>query len=205
MDLAKVALPSNLEAWAVRYDQDRYRLRLEWSPTGLRIPTSLHGDFVAALNGGYFEPDLRPSGLLIVDGRQVQARSGHHGAIVIENGRAKIVPLRELDPSSTASALQAWPFLIDPGGADGIHSDDGKLSRRSAFGLDAQGHGLLVAVPGEGVSLHALMGLCRRLGAVAAINLDGGPSTGFSLALPPHWTSPTATDVSNALVLRRRD
>ena len=204
LDVAKVAPAPDVEAWAVRYDQDLYSLSLRWSPTGLRIPDALPKGFVAAVNGGYFERDLRPSGLLIVDGRQIQAESGHHGALVLRDGRASLSYLHDVRASETASVLQAWPFLIEPGGADGIRTDDGRRSRRTAFGIDTAGRGLIVAVPDQGLSLHQLMCLCRRLGATSAVNLDGGPSTGFALALPPGWTSETATDVSNLLVLTRR-
>lgn len=204
LDVARLALPESREAWAIRYDPNGYQLALQWSSTGLRIPGSLPQQYVAAVNGGYFERDLRPSGLLIADGREVQAESGHHGALVINEGRAQLDRFHEIAWSPSVSALQAWPFLIEPGGADGIHGDDGKLSRRTAFGLDSLGRGLLIAVPTEGVSLYQLMDICRRFGAVAAVNLDGGPSTGFALGVPPGWTAATATDVSNLLVLSRR-
>jgi hypothetical protein len=204
LEVAKVPLKPGIEAWAVRFEPARFRLGLEWSATGLRIPDSIAPGYIVALNGGYFEPDLRPSGLLIDQGREVQARSGGSGVVVLEDGLAKLQRLRDLKPSPSASVLQAWPFLIEPGGADGIHRDDEKLSRRSAIALDAQGRGLLVAVPQDGVSLYALMQVCRSLGANVALNLDGGPSTGFALGLPPSWTSPSATEVSNALVLRAR-
>ncbi len=204
LDLAHLEPSPGIEVWAVRYDQSVYELSIQWAPTGLRVPSSLPPGYAAAVNGGFFEPDLRPSGLLIVDGREVHAASGHHGALVLDEGRARLVHLRDLRAGPTASVLQAWPFLIEPGGSSGIHADDHKLSRRSAFALDAQGRGLLIAAPTEGVSLYQLMEICRRLGAVAAVNLDGGPSTGFSLGVPPGWRSDSATDVSNVLVLRSR-
>ncbi len=193
-----------VETWAVRFEQTRFRLALEWSATGLRVPDSIAPGYLVALNGGYFEPDLRPSGLLIDQGREVQARNGGSGVVVLEQGRASLQRLRDLKPSPTASVLQAWPFLIEPGGADGIHRDDEKLSRRSAIALDAQGRGLLVAVPQDGVSLFGLMQVCRSLGAVVALNLDGGPSTGFALGVAPGWMAPSTTEVSNVLVLRAR-
>jgi Phosphodiester glycosidase len=204
LEVAKVPLEPGIEAWAVRFEPARFKLGLEWSATGLHIPDSIAPGYIVALNGGYFEPDLRPSGLLIDQGREVQARSGGSGVLVLENGQAKLLRLHDLKPSPSASVLQAWPFLIEPGGDDGIHRDDEKRSRRSAIGLDAQGRGLLVAVPQDGVSLYGLMQACRNLGAVVALNLDGGPSTGFALGIPPGWSAPSATEVSNALVLRAR-
>ena len=204
LEVAKLSRGGGVEVWAVRFDQARYRLALDWSASGLRVPGALAG-YAAAINGGYFERDLRPSGLLIDEGRQVQAKSGGSGAVVIDQGRLRLAWLREAEAGPRASVLQAWPFLVEPGGADGIHRDDGKRSRRSAVGLDAAGRGLLIAVPVDGVTLRELMGICRELGAVVALNLDGGPSTGFALGVPPGWRSPSETEISNALVLRRRE
>ncbi len=195
---------AGLRVWAVRFDPDRFRLRLVWSAAGLAVPSGLAPGFVAAINGSYFEPDLRPSGLLIDEGREVHAAAGGSGALVLDDGRLAIVRLRGLHPAPRASVLQTWPLLIEPGGADGIRGEDGKRSRRSAIGLTAGGYGLLVSVPDDGISLFSLMQLCRRLGAVVAANLDGGPSAGFALAAPPGWSAPSATPVSNALVLLPR-
>jgi Phosphodiester glycosidase len=201
LEVARLAFGKELEAYATRFDPARYPLSLEWSLSGVRVPESLRPGYLAALNGGYFEPDLQPSGLLIDQGREVHAASGGSGVVVLGN-RLELLRLKDYRPGTDSSALQAWPFLIEPGGADGIRRDDGKRSRRSAIALDGAGRGLLVAVVRDGVSLYQLMTLCRKLGATVALNLDGGPSTGFALGLPPGWNSPSVTEVSNALVLR---
>jgi hypothetical protein len=201
LEITRIFLGKDLEAYATRFDPARTTLSIEWSPSGLRIPESIRPGYLVALNGGYFEPDLQPSGLLIDQGREVHPASGGSGVVVLGK-RLELVRLRDFHPGTGSSALQAWPFLIEPGGADGIRRDDGKRSRRSAIGIDAAGRGLLVAVVHDGVSLFQLMNLCRKLGATVALNLDGGPSTGFTLGLPPGWSSPTATEISNALVLR---
>jgi len=201
LEITRIFLGKDLEAYAARFDPAHYVLGLEWSPSGLRIPDSIKPGYLAALNGGYFELDLRPSGLLIDEGREVHAASGGSGVVVLGK-RLELIRARDFRPGTGSSALQAWPFLIEPGGADGIRRDDGKHSRRSAIGVDAAGRGLLVAVVRDGVSLYQLMNLCRRLGAIVALNLDGGPSTGFALGFPPGWASPSVTEVSNALVLR---
>lgn len=205
LEVVRMAWGKDLEAYAARFEQARYRLGLEWSASGLRIPGSLHPGFIAALNGGYFEPDLQPSGLLIDQGREVHAASGGKGVVVLGD-HLELLRFKDFRPAvypaAGSSALQAWPFLIEPGGGDGIRRDDGKRSRRSAIGIDRDQRGLLVAVVRDGVSLHQLMALCRALGATVALNLDGGPSTGFALGIPPSWTSPSSTEVSNALVLR---
>ncbi|MHB1845673.1 MAG: phosphodiester glycosidase family protein [Deltaproteobacteria bacterium] len=167
---------SKAVVWAVRFDQRRFATALVWSVSGLKVPDSIGQDFAATVNGGYFEQDLRPSGLLIVDGRQVGAANGGSGALTIDgDGWLNIVRSKAVQAAEHGSVLQAWPFLIEPGGANGIRHDDGRRSRRTAVGIDAARRGLFISVPREGVSLFELMGICRRLGAEVAVNLTGDP------------------------------
>ncbi len=203
-----LTLEGGVHGYGLRFDQARYDLSLVWSPSGLLIPGERPADALAIWNGGYFEQDLRPSGLLIDQGRQAAApNSGSGLAIFGANGDPfRLVRYHERPekPDPSQSMLQVWPFLVEPGGADGIHRDDQKRARRSALGLDESGRGILVAVVDDGVSLYRLMGIVRALGATVAVNLDGGPSTGFGLAFAPSWSSASQTPVSNALLLRPR-
>jgi hypothetical protein len=203
---SEFAVAGGARAYALRFDQSLFALSLAWSPAGLRVPDARPDDAVAIWNGGYFERDLRPSGLLIDQGRQAAPPNNGKALIVFGDGKdgLRLVRYREpSDPSvSVKSALQIWPFLVEPGGTDGIRRDDQKKARRSAIGLDAASRGLLLAVVDDGVSLYELMGIIQKLGAVVAANLDGGPSTGFGLRPAPGWSFPSQTLVSNALVLR---
>jgi len=204
LDTAEVALAGGARLQALRFDQARYQLTLLSPEGGVRVPADAPPAAVAIWNGGYFEPSLRPSGLVVDQGRQVSPPSSG-SALLLLGERFSLVRFREAPPARLReSALQLWPFLIEPGGGDGIRRDDGKRARRSAVGLDDSGRGLLVGVIGEGVTLFELMRLCRQLGAVVAANLDGGPSTGFALAAEPAWRVPSQTPVANALVLRAR-
>jgi Phosphodiester glycosidase len=204
----ELAVAQGVRGYALRFDQARYALSLAWSPSGLHVPEDRPADALAIWNGGYFEQDLHPSGLLIDQGRQAAAPNSGSGLAVFGSGDQPLRLIRYRDRADLSeplqSALQVWPFLVEPGGADGIHRDDQKRAHRSALGLDAEGRGLLLAVVDEGVSLQRLMGIARDLGAVVAVNLDGGPSTGFALGFPPGWSSPSQTVVSNALLLRAR-
>jgi uncharacterized protein YigE (DUF2233 family) len=197
-----------VRGYGLRFDQSRYALTLAWSPSGLSVPGERPKDALAIWNGGYFEQDLRPSGLLIDQGRQAAAPNSGSGLVIFgSNGEPmRLVRYRDRPerPDSLQSALQVWPFLVEPGGGDGIRRDDQKRARRSALGLDESGRGILLAVVDDGVSLHRLMEIARALGAIVAVNLDGGPSTGFGLGFPPGWSWPSQTLVSNALLLRPR-
>ena len=204
LERTSLPLPGSQQLLALRFDQVHFQLRL-LSPTGgLRVPDDAPRDAVAIWNGGYFEHDLRPSGLVIDLGRQVSAPSRGSGLALLGE-RLSLLRYRNANVAAqNESALQLWPFLIEPGGADGIRRDDGKRARRSAVALDDAGRGLLIAVVGDGITLFELMGLCRKLGAVVALNLDGGPSTGYALLGSPTWREASQTSVANALVLVRR-
>jgi uncharacterized protein YigE (DUF2233 family) len=201
-------LEGGVHGYGLRFDQARYSLSLLWSPSGLNVPGERPDDALAIWNGGYFEQDLHPSGLLIDQGRQASAPNSGSGLVIFgtHGEPLRLVRYRQRDEVHDAlqSALQVWPFLLEPGGADGIHRDDQKRAHRSALGLDDAGRGILVAVVDDGISLHRLMRVVRALGATVAVNLDGGPSTGFGLAFEPHWSYPAQTPVSNALLLRPR-
>jgi hypothetical protein len=204
LETTELPLAHGARLQALRFDQARYQLKLLSPQGGVRVPADAPPDAVAIWNGGYFEPDLRPSGLVVDQGREVAPPSSG-SALLLLGDRFSLVRYREAPPARLReSALQVWPFLIEPGGGDGIRRDDGRRARRSAIGLDDAGRGLLASVVGEGVTLFQLMTLCRQLGAVVAANLDGGPSTGFALMAAPTWTVPSETPVANALVLRAR-
>jgi Phosphodiester glycosidase len=204
LETAIIALSGSRRLQTVRFDQVRYQLRLLSPPGGLRVPEDAPPDAVAIWNGGYFEHDLRPSGLVIEQGRQVAAPSRGSGLALLGE-RLSLLRYRETEVAGPhESALQLWPFLIEPGGADGIRRDDGKRARRSALALDDAGRGMLLSVVGDGISLFELMGLCRKLGAVVALNLDGGPSTGFALLSSASWRESAQTSVANALILVER-
>ncbi len=84
-----------------------------------------------------------------------------------------------------------------------------KRHPRTALGIDARGHLLMVTVDGRrdgatGMTLAELAGYMRSLGAVNAMNLDGGGSTtmalyGGRLANTPSDSSPRA--VANGLLV----
>jgi hypothetical protein len=204
LETTELPLGNGSELRALRFDQAHYQLSLLSPAGGVHVPADAPPDALAIWNGGYFEPDLKPSGLVLDQGREVAAPS-RGSALLLMGERFSLMRYREAPPARLReSALQLWPFLIEPGGGDGIRRDDGKRARRSAIGLDDAGRGLLVGVVGEGITLYQLMGALRGLGAVVAANLDGGPSTGFALAPAPSWKVASETSVANALVLRPR-
>ena len=138
---------------------------------------------LVVINGGYFDREQLPLGRLIVGGVE-QAGFVHRaplsGLAWSDGGDLR---LTAADATVAAThAIQAGPFLIDPGGAIGIRHRAGPVAARSALAVARDGTVLaLVASP---ATLHAFACLLHALPAVldlppldAALNLDGGPST----------------------------
>jgi hypothetical protein len=109
-------------------------------------------------------------------------------------------------------AVQNGPRLVEGPGRLGIRSDDGKRAARTvACDVGGRLHLVVVTtVPHEGPTLHETARLCaapppRGLGCRAAINLDGGPSTGFwvppGIGLEP---APPRTSISYGLAVVTR-
>jgi exopolysaccharide biosynthesis protein len=174
----------------VRLDPAQVRLSVGYAPDA---PAALsawaaEAGAVAAINGGFFDEAGRTVALLVRGGQAVgDSYVGRGGmfAVTPEGG----VWLRGLadapyDPAEpVAEALQGWPMLVRPGGEAAYTYEDGARDRRSAIALDEAGRVLLIAAPTAAFTLRELSGWLAGsdLGVVAAVNLDGGSSTGLIL------------------------
>ena len=140
-------------------------------------------DCVAGINGGYFDEDFAPIGLLIVDGKTIASFQRTRlltGVFLATAQSIQIIRAGEYPVRSSAqSAVQAGPFLID-------------LSR-PVRGLEAmrEARRSFAATAGARVALGycsevSLAELAALLGAgfsglkiQRALNLDGGSSSAF--------------------------
>src|SRR5262249_34925058 len=86
-------------------------------------------------------------------------------------------------PFDPEFAVQNSPRLIEGAGQLGIHHDDGKRASRTAVCVRGARLDVLVALapPREGPTLYETARLLGDLGCQAALNLDGGPSSGLWL------------------------
>lgn len=173
-----------------------------------------------AVNGGFFEPSLEPSGLLFSRGRRLGAFAprGGSGVLWVAGGRAQIMRSDRALPELAGAdlALQCGPRLVE-GGRPGVHRDDGRRAARTALCLREGGRLLDVVLvwdvdhPGEGPGLYRLAELLSRPSPVGdaagcddALNLDGGPSTGLATrALPEGWGPRAPGPVPWALAVLR--
>lgn len=206
-------------AW--RYDQNAVRLRLVKSLTAKGETVAdirKRSSGLLAINAGFFDLDIRsrlsPVGLIVVDGRQLnafdalKAKNPLSGLLFSRDGRLGVMWSRDYKPDMKFdAAIQTGPLVVDPGGKNGIRQNSFDRQNRSAVCLDASGKPIIVQVSG-GLSLYEFGEFLAAaepdggLGCERAINLDGGPSSqvsvqtdGASLEVPGLWK------ISSSLVL----
>ncbi len=166
---------------------------------------------VAAFNGGFFDAANAPLGLLVSEGRQISPlRKVDHGVFAVVDGKASVRHASQWQAGLKAEfAVECGPRLLVDGEVPHFRSPE--AARRTALGVDDQGQVVVVVTTG-GVSLDALAQWIRLprarggLGAVQALNLDGGKSTMLAVQTPAaQWTvaSPIAVPVGIAVVARR--
>jgi Phosphodiester glycosidase len=173
------------------FRRERVTLRVLDYPDGGRkgemVLRAMDQGALAAINGGYFTNQYQPDGLLEIAGVVRQpARRGLSGIVGSTIDGDPVVELvDDADTAKLRDAVQSGPFIVDPGGHNGIRRDDGQRAARSVVILSAK----FVAV-----SVTAQCGLYDLANALVnspatfgldhvdrALNLDGGPSTGFAV------------------------
>lgn len=143
------------------------------------------------VNGGYYGTDARPEGLVVAGGRLLNPllpRIGG-GVVVIRGGRAEHDAADGFVlPAGADFAIQCSPQLV-VGGAPAITRVGTQTASRTALCLRGRGRVLDVIVADArgpydrgraGPTLHALAQQLAAGGCEEALNLDGGPSTGFA-------------------------
>ena len=140
---------------------------------------------VAIINGGYFDQNDQATALVISDGQTYGSTySGFGGMLSVDsNGRINLRSLNQqpYDPGeSLTQAVQSSPMLV-VGGKRTQFTASNAQSRRSMVAMDKQGNLLFISSPDDIFSLDQLADLLvsSDLSISAALNLDGGASTGL--------------------------
>ena len=144
---------------------------------------------VAGVNGGYFDPQNAPVGLVIADGKSMapfRKAKLLSGVLVVNKSRVELLRAPEYSSRKTATAaLQCGPFLVDGGKAvPGLNNT--RPARRTFFftsGSDRAGMGLCSSV--TLAELGEILATPRLTGDVKlqrALNFDGGSSSAFWFA-----------------------
>ena len=143
----------------------------------------------AAVNGTFFSKrTLLPVGDIVIGGR-VAHFGGMGTAIAFAADGVDVVRLpksRKVDWSEHRAALAGGPLLVWDGYAKPLPGGEGfgdphvfaRAAPRTAVGV-TKANRLLLVTTVRGSSLAALARALRELGAVYAVNLDGGSSCGM--------------------------
>jgi exopolysaccharide biosynthesis protein len=143
----------------------------------------------AGVNGGYFDPQNAPVGLLISDGKLIAPfRKARllSGVLVGTKGRVELLRAAEYSSRKSASAaLQCGPFLVD-GGRTVAGLNDTRSARRTFIltaGSDRAALGFCSsATLAELGHILASPQIAPDLKVQRALNLDGGSSSAFWFA-----------------------
>ncbi len=156
------------------------------------LPDALSPSSRLAINAAFFDPEGRPVGLAVSAGKQLSAYSPTlvGGVLYVQDGRAHLEATETFDPRTPSTfALQCRPRLVVDARPN-VSRDDGHHTDRTALCIRDEGATLdvIVATQGPsspGPSLYALSHyLTTQHPCTQALNLDGGPSTGFAARVP---------------------
>jgi uncharacterized protein YigE (DUF2233 family) len=181
----------------VRFDPHRLQLRVlraRGAPKQTSQEFLQESGALAVFNGGYFDPQDQPLGLLYAGGKWVQPKaaggSAFGGLYCLIGDRSSLHQIYQL-PEGEYQGLRNAPdlqFMIQCGPrllADGepVQGLEKTITRRTALAFDEQGRILLLASsPAYGLRFSQLQNYCRdQLKVKWALNLDGGSSTQCSI------------------------
>ena len=143
---------------------------------------------VAAITGTFHDPALKPLGDILIDGKLANRGCQRQGIGITNDG---IIVFRErkeaarIDWKRCRDGIACGPRLLRAGEiqidvrADGFKDSANTLkAARCAVGATEDGRLVMLAVR-EPITLQTLAAAMLQLGAVDAINLDGGSLCGF--------------------------
>lgn len=170
----------------LRIDLDKFFVRVmdcrAWGVDRMEIKIlAKKAQALAAINGGFFQPDYRPLGLLIVDGQETNPlRKTDWGIFMIKYQLPRIIHTQEFQNSQGVSqAIQVGPRLVVGGRELRLKKQSAK---RSALGITYKNQIILVNSEDSPVfaqDLAHVFWLSEAEGGLAcrdALCLDGGGS-----------------------------
>ena len=142
------------------------------------------GNFLAAVNGGYFDPEYRPIGLLIVDGKVIaplQKARLLTGVLSSSGKKVQISRVSEFSPSQKPdAAVECGPMLVDLGkSVRGLESTKGARRTFAAVGGDKAALGFCSDVTLADLSNILAIVSIPDFKIQRVLNLDGGSSSAF--------------------------
>jgi len=143
------------------------------------------GNFLAGVNGGYFDPDYRPIGLLLVDGTVIAPLQKARLLSGVLTASAKKVQISRVAEFSLAqkpeAAVECGPMIVDLGkSVRGLEAN--KIARRTfaaVAGGDKAALGFCSDVTLADLSSILAIVTIPDFKIQRALNLDGGSSSAF--------------------------
>lgn len=142
----------------------------------------------AAICGTYYDPDYKPLGDIVVNGKRVCRGSQRQGVGFTSSGKIRFIERRgrsRIDWTGCVSGIACGPRLVRAGKEDIKVRRDGfhraattNKAWRCAVGKTRDGKLILCAVA-ESITLGTLAELMIELGASDAVNMDGGSMCAF--------------------------
>lgn len=158
-------------------------------PAALQFLRASDPQALTMMNGGIFEPDGIPSGLLIQDGKElhpVNRKAGEgnfylqpNGIFLISEQGAAIIATSEYPPKATAirCAVQSGPLLLRHGKTHpAFNAASASRLMRNGVGVDQNGQVIFAITDSDSPkfpNLHEFAELFRQLGCKDALFLDG--------------------------------
>jgi uncharacterized protein YigE (DUF2233 family) len=177
----------------VRLDPAVFRFRVIYFPGLARTVADWRRPVTLVVNAGFFTAEHRNVGLLVregrIHGRPSDADEKFSGLFAVsEDGRAEIRALQEqpyVPGEPLWHAVESYPLLVGPASTVGF-SPDAYLdtpARRTVVAQDSDGRILFIVATEGNISLHEMAAFLigSDLNLEAALNLDGGRSTGLWL------------------------
>ena len=199
----------SVELHVVRFDRNRTVLRVIDLAPGTTVAEGVRQrGALAGVNGGYFQPDRTPLGLVIADGKTLHPLEQSKiltGILAVAPRGATLLRNAEFRPGrAVREALQAGPFLVDHGRAvAGLNGE--RRAERTVLLADRRGvAALLTSGPvtlAEMARVLAEPGLLEGLEIDRALNLDGGSSTALWVQGEPPFSRPEWKPVRNAVAV----
>ncbi|HST30382.1 MAG TPA: phosphodiester glycosidase family protein [Chthoniobacterales bacterium] len=142
------------------------------------------GNFLAAVNGGYFDPEYRPIGLLIVDGKLIAPLQKARLLTGVLSSTGKKVQISRVSEFSLGqkpdAAVECGPMIVDLGkSVRGLESTKGARRTFAAVGGDKAALGFCSDVTLADLSSILAIISIPEFKIQRALNLDGGSSSAF--------------------------
>ncbi len=184
--------------YLLRIDPALFKFDVAYHPGNPQSLTDwqLETGALVVVNGGFFTETNEATGLIIVDSQPSGVSyMGFGGMLAINESGPELRWLAQqpYDPAENLlAALQSFPMLVIAGNQIGYTEENGLPARRTVIAQDTQNQMIFLLATTGTFTLYELgqFLIDSDLNLTAALNLDGGASTGLLLAEPVGGVAP---------------